>query len=92
MKVNSIPSLVDVLALILFCSLRSTALAQAKGEPAVVYTAKKIITKDQLTPEATAVVVADGRIFAVESLEEVRRQSPTAMLRLSTPSNKTDPQ
>jgi predicted amidohydrolase YtcJ len=79
MKINSKSCLMAVLALVLLCGLGSTAWTQEKGEPAVVYTAKKIITMDQFTPEATAVAVADGRIFAVGSLQEVRRQLGSAM-------------
>ncbi|KPK28933.1 MAG: hypothetical protein AMJ61_00020 [Desulfobacterales bacterium SG8_35_2] len=79
MKVNNTISLMVVLIIVLFCSLGLTAWTQEKGEPAVIYTAKKIITMDQFTPEATAVAVADGRIFAVGSLQEVRQQLGTAI-------------
>ena len=48
--------------------------AQKKVEQAVVYTAKKIITMDEATPEATAVAVAGDKITAVGSLEQVKQQ------------------
>jgi len=74
MNVNDRNSVVAAFAIVLVCGLGSIACAPRAGEGAVVYTAKKIITMEEATPEATAVAVAHDRIVAVGSLEEVRQQ------------------
>jgi predicted amidohydrolase YtcJ len=79
MRIANTIALTVVFAVALLCDPLSIACAQEKGEPAVVYTAKKIITMDKFVPEATAVAVADGRIFAVGSLQDVRRQLGSAI-------------
>jgi predicted amidohydrolase YtcJ len=72
--------LVALSALVLLCGLGSTACAPERtapeegGEGIVVHTAKNIITMDESLPQATAVAVADGKIAAVGSLEDVRKQ------------------
>ena len=74
MKINHTRSVIAILSIVLFCGLGQVAHAQNKGEPAVIYTARKIITMEKFLPEATAVAVAGGRIFAVGSLDEVRQK------------------
>ena len=81
MKVSSTSALTAVLTIFLLCVLGSIACAPEEvavehevGQGIVVYTAKKIITMDESTPEAGAVAVADGKITAVGSLEQVRQQ------------------
>jgi len=74
MKFNNTRTVMAALIITLVCGLGSTACAPQSGEDIVVYTAQKIITMDESTPEATAVAVADGRIIAVGSLEQVREQ------------------
>jgi len=74
MKINHTRSVIAILSIVLFCGLGQVAHAQKKGEPAVIYTARKIITMEKFMPEAAAVAVADGRIFAVGSLDEVRQK------------------
>jgi predicted amidohydrolase YtcJ len=46
--------------------------AATSPTPVTVYTAKKILTMERSNPEATAVAVADKRILAVGTLDEVR--------------------
>ena len=50
------------------------AVTQKNDEQAVVYTAKKIITMDESTPEATAVAVTGDKIIAVGNLKQVKQQ------------------
>ena len=82
MRIKYTRSIVAVLAFILFCGPGPTARAQEKGEPAVVFTAKKIITMEKFVPEATAIAVSDGRIFAVGSLDQVREKLGKAEYKL----------
>jgi len=65
---------VSLATIVLFCVLGAIGCGQETGEQTVVYTAQKIITMDESMPEVTAVAVADGRIVAVGSLEQVREQ------------------
>jgi predicted amidohydrolase YtcJ len=44
------------------------------GEPVAIYTAAEIITMESDRPRAEAVAVADGRIVAVGSQEEIQQQ------------------
>lgn len=62
-----------VLILLLCGGPGSMAWANEHGDPAVIYTAKKIITMDEAHPEATAVAVTNGKITAVGSLEQVQK-------------------
>lgn len=51
--------------------LFSASITGAQDDPIQVYVAKKIITMDPGLPEATAVVVQNGRIAAVGELEDL---------------------
>ena len=44
---------------------------QAPRPPLTIFTARRIHTLDESLPEATAVAVAEGRIVAVGSLEDM---------------------
>lgn len=48
------------------------AATEALATPATIYLARKVVTMEADKPTATAVAVADGRIIAVGSLEEVK--------------------
>ncbi len=74
MKVDGARPTMAVVGVLLFCGLGPLGCAQETGERAIVYTARNIITMDESTPAATAVAVAEDRIVAVGSLEEVRQQ------------------
>ena len=41
-----------------------------------VFTARRIITMDETSPEATAVAVSGGQIIAVGSIEDLCRARP----------------
>lgn len=59
-------------SLMLLNLIGASVVNAAEPTPITIYTAKKIITMDEVQPTATAVAVKEGKIYAVGSLAEMK--------------------
>lgn len=75
---------VCITGIFLFASLFASLIFADHPPSITIFTAKKIITMDPFQPEASAVAVKDGRIYAIGTVEEMKAWLKPASFRINT--------